>query len=145
MSSTTATLQACPARLVPGAAGQHRRVVLGADRHGRHDVVVVAREDHAERDLAVVGGVGGVDGPGAGVEVDLPAQASGKGGAQRAPGRLVQVAAVDAGARLDGVCRGHESETMGHGGPRGSGHSRGPAGGVLGAGRRPGPRRLLDV
>ena len=54
-SSTTATLQHCPARLVPGAAREHRRAeTSGTPPRGAHIVFDVARHDEADGNLAVV-------------------------------------------------------------------------------------------
>ena len=77
-SSTTATLQHWPARLVPAPRGR-----IGAPnfRHAATaatHVVFVARNDEADRNLAVVRGVGGVQRAAAAVEAhfaaDLPLQ-----------------------------------------------------------------------
>ena len=82
-SSTTATLQHWPARTVPPP-----RVRTGApcsrhDRDRRDDVVDGRGNDDADRHLAVVGGVGRVEGPAAGVEADLAADLAGEGARER--------------------------------------------------------------
>jgi hypothetical protein len=51
-------------------AGEDRRAELTADRDGRDEVIDRPRDDDADRDLPVVGGVGGVQGPGAAIEAD---------------------------------------------------------------------------
>ena len=72
-SSTTATLQHCPARLVPAPRGSTGAPYLPARRHGRDHVVGVARHDEADRHLAVVRAVGGVERAAAAVEADFAA------------------------------------------------------------------------
>ena len=63
---------ALPGQAGAAAAGQHRHVVLPAHRERGHRRVDVPGHHHPDRDLAVVGGVGGVRGAGAGVEPDFP-------------------------------------------------------------------------
>ncbi len=67
-SITTATLQHCPARLVPAAARQDRRIVLAGQSHGGLDVLHVPRNDHADRRLAVIRAIGRIERSGALVE-----------------------------------------------------------------------------
>jgi hypothetical protein len=55
----------------PAAAGQDGRVVAAGDLDGADHVVDGARQHDADRNLAVVRGVGGVEGLGGGVELDL--------------------------------------------------------------------------
>lgn len=68
----TAALQPWPAREVP-APREKGRVEASAEGDGGDDVGFVEREDYADGDVAVVGGVGGVEGFGGGVEADLAA------------------------------------------------------------------------
>ena len=75
MSSTTATLQHWPARLVPPPRGRDRRADAGGRSATAGDhVVAIARDDDADRHLAVVRGVGRVERAGAGVEAHLAAR-----------------------------------------------------------------------
>ena len=82
-SSTTATLQHCPASEVPAAAAEHGRAVLAADGDGGDYIVGIFGEDNADRDLAVVGTVGGVEGAAAVVEANLAAKMAAQRGFQR--------------------------------------------------------------
>ena len=70
-SSTTATLQHCPARLVPPPRARIGRTELPAERDGGEHVVRIPRHDHADGNLAVVGSVAGIQRPAAGVETDF--------------------------------------------------------------------------
>ncbi len=56
-----------------GSAGEDGRVEFAAEGEGGDDVVFVAGDDDADGDVAVVGGVGGVEGAGGGVEADFAA------------------------------------------------------------------------
>jgi len=86
-SMTTVALVACPARLVPTSAGEHRRAVLLTDPHRLHARLHGPRDDDADGNLPVVRGVGGVGAARPGVEADLPVHAGAEGSRQR-PGRL---------------------------------------------------------
>ncbi len=55
------------------AARQDGRSVFAARRDGGDYVGVIARDDEADGNVAVVRGVGGVEGAGAGVEADFAA------------------------------------------------------------------------
>ena len=72
-SSTTATLQHWPARLVPAPRGRTGAPNLRHDRHRRDHIVGVARNDEADRNLAVVRAVGGVQRAAAAIEADFAA------------------------------------------------------------------------
>ena len=85
----------------PRTAGQDRRVVVGAHAQGSHYVLVVEREDDPEWHLPIVGGVGGVDGPGGAVEADLAADRGPERRLQLAASRLGDGRAVDPGTRFE--------------------------------------------
>ena len=72
-SSTTATLQHWPARLVPAPRGRTGAPYCAARRHRRDHIVGVARDDEADRNLAVVGAVGRVERAAAAIEPHLAA------------------------------------------------------------------------
>ena len=72
-SRMTAKLQPWPAREVPAP-----RVRMGASKRrqsgdGVDYVLFIVRDDDADGDVAVVGGVGGVEGVGGGIEADFAA------------------------------------------------------------------------
>ena len=60
-----------PGEARAAAAREHGDIVGAADVDGRHHVIGVARHDDPDRDLAVVGRVGAVQRPAAGVEPHL--------------------------------------------------------------------------
>ena len=76
---TTATLQHCPARVVPPPRGREAPDT-SASGDGLDHVVQTRGDDDADRHLAVVGGVGRVEGPVAVVEADLALEALAKVG-----------------------------------------------------------------
>jgi hypothetical protein len=75
-------------------AAEYRSAEFAAGGDCCEDVIGVAGDDDADGDLAVVGGVGCVEGPAAGVEADFPS---------------------DAGAESCGKCVGGGSCFVGHG------------------------------
>ncbi len=71
MSITTATLQHCPARLVPPPRESSGAPYCAAEIDGGQDVDLVPGDHHAHRHLPVVGAVGGVERAAAAVEAHL--------------------------------------------------------------------------
>ena len=75
---------ALPGQAGAAAARENRRAVASRRGHRRHDVVDRPRDDDADRHLPVVGTVGGVECPAAGVEADLGRRGSPQVGLQGA-------------------------------------------------------------
>ena len=90
-SSTSATLQHCPASEVPLPRHKSGAPYSRAQRDRGDDVIGVAGKDHTNRDLAIVGAVGGIKGAAAGIETDVAADVAAQG--------LVQRGGVHQGAR----------------------------------------------
>ena len=67
-SSTTATLQHCPARLVPAPRGRTGSAVFPARGHRGDHIVVIARNDQADGNLPVIRAVGCIQRAAAAIE-----------------------------------------------------------------------------
>ena len=117
-SMTTATLQHCPARLVPAPRERTGAPNCAAGRHGGDDVVGVAGHDDADRHLPVVGRVGRVERAAGRVEPHLAPDGLPQAGLERA---------VHGGVGVKRRRRSRRRWMCGHGDPGGGAPALPPA------------------